>query len=897
MAGAGSGVGALDGELAKQVEAMVEDGESNVVLALRLSKNQASWTVAGRRGRVQSKPRILAVSVKRTQPTAKLRVRIHVLKHQQQQQQGLEMVKSYKLSALTSIELFSSDSTGRSFVMVFDDKKDNAQPQWTARTIDDRNQLLVCLLRLSRENLGKTPKVTGIDMVEMALWAKSHAKQLPLSAPPAVVGASGDKGMKEEVGVFVEEEESSLMQDTQLVSKGEEEDMEALLGTYVIGIDEAEAFSERLKRELAALEAANVHAILESETLVEEVIDRLDAAMEKVNDMDEWLTVFSLKLRHMREDMETIEARNNMLEVQAVNNKALMQELDKLLESLNVPSQLASTLSSGSFDEHGLPQMMEAADWLAGALHGLEPPHLDYAYINMQAVREKKAEMERLKATFVRRATDYLRSFFSLVVDNILTDKKSQLKGTPDHKELHWKFRTYARLLTRLKSLDENAIKALRKAYSMAVNNLLRRETREFATELRSTARVKGSANVPAFLEQSGSINPYNNPFPPPADTVGVSDAYGKLLRVFLPLFAEEYLFFANFLCFDVGMNGGDDEEEEKEDGDAAIGEGHDVKGVDTSSAEYEILLTCTNELFEGVQEDFNQVIEWGYKIDPMRCITLIGQTEAWIQQQEESGSQFSRNLLRDLHTKLRQLFSKFVEEANSQIEKSDKGARQMSVLSFIPRFALVAERMEALVHNNFRDMVDVAYNKLVTTMFNMLERVANSEPKLADAMKLENYAAFQNSTYDLANTLPTLRSFYQRASDAYEQACTNYIESVIIAQFGQLFEYSQKIKELLVTIETEEIPFQIGFSKQDVRKVLKTQLAGADRSLQLMHQRLKKNLTSLDLLPSLWLKCQEDFMEKYEDLEALIDKCYPNETVSPSSEEMRDLFNTLVVQ
>lgn len=38
-----------------------------------------------------------------------------------------------------------------------------------------------------------------------------------------------------------------------------------------MGIGEAEAFSERLKRELLALEAANVHAILESEPLIDEV--------------------------------------------------------------------------------------------------------------------------------------------------------------------------------------------------------------------------------------------------------------------------------------------------------------------------------------------------------------------------------------------------------------------------------------------------------------------------------------------------------------------------------------------------------------------------------------------------------------------------------------------------
>lgn len=38
-----------------------------------------------------------------------------------------------------------------------------------------------------------------------------------------------------------------------------------------MGIGEAEAFSERMKRELLALEAANVHSLLENEPLMEEV--------------------------------------------------------------------------------------------------------------------------------------------------------------------------------------------------------------------------------------------------------------------------------------------------------------------------------------------------------------------------------------------------------------------------------------------------------------------------------------------------------------------------------------------------------------------------------------------------------------------------------------------------
>lgn len=64
-----------------------------------------------------------------------------------------------------------------------------------------------------------------------------------------------------------------------------------------MGIGEAEAFSERLKRELLALEAANVHAMLESETLVEEVLQGLEVATHCVDDMDKWLGTFNVKLR------------------------------------------------------------------------------------------------------------------------------------------------------------------------------------------------------------------------------------------------------------------------------------------------------------------------------------------------------------------------------------------------------------------------------------------------------------------------------------------------------------------------------------------------------------------------------------------------------------------------
>ncbi|KAG4991263.1 hypothetical protein JHK87_024720 [Glycine soja] len=111
-------------------------------------------------------------------------------------------------------------------------------PQWTMRNIDDRNRLLLCFLNICKDVLGCLPKVVGIDVVEMALWAK-------------------------------------------------------------------------------------------------------------------------------------IETRNNNMEMQSVNYKSLIEEFDKLLERSRVPSEYATNLTGGSFDEARMLQNVEACEWLTSALHGL----------------------------------------------------------------------------------------------------------------------------------------------------------------------------------------------------------------------------------------------------------------------------------------------------------------------------------------------------------------------------------------------------------------------------------------------------------------------------------------------------------------------------------------------
>ncbi|GMH00371.1 hypothetical protein Nepgr_002210 [Nepenthes gracilis] len=875
-----------DQELKRACDAAIEGTKQKVLLSLRVAKSRGVWGKSSKFVRQMAKPRVLAISTQEEGQRGK--AFLHVLKYST----GgvLEPAKLYKLKHLSKVEVITNDPSGCTFLMGFDNLRSQtvAPPQWTMRNTDDRNRLLLCILNVCKDVLGHLPKVVGIDVVEMALWAKENittavTKQMDYQDGP--------------VATVVTEDDLKVTVEKELVSQAEEEDMEALLGTYVMGIGEAEAFSERLKRELLALEAANVHAILETEPLVEEVLQGLDSALNCVEDMNEWLGIFNVKLRHMREDIESIETRNNKLGMQSVNNIALIEELDKLLERLRVPSEYAACLTGGSFDEANMIKNIEACEWLSTALYGLEVPSLDPAYANMRAVKEKKAELEKLKSAFVRRASEFLGNYFASLVDFMISDKsyfsqRGQLKR-PDHADLRYKCRTYARLLQHLKSLDRNCLGPLRKKYCSSLNLLLRREAREFANELRASTKASRSPTV--WLESSaGSGQTVSN-----ADTSAVSDAYAKMLTIFIPLLVDESSFFAHFMCFEVPTlnppgnipNGNRTalHEDEANDDDLGI---MDIDDNDSkagkNTAELAALNECLRELLDGIQEDFYAVVDWAYKIDPLRCISMHGITERYLSGQKADAAGFVRLLLGDLESRISVQFGRFVDEACHQIERNERNVRQMGVLSYIPRFATLATRMEQYIQGQSRDLVDQAYTKFVSIMFVTLEKIAQTDPKYADVFLLENYAAFQNSLYDLANVVPTLAKFYHQASEAYEQACTRHISNIIYFQFEKIFLFSRRVEDLMYTITPEEIPFQLGLSKMDLRKALKASLTGVDKSIAAMFKKLQKNLTSEELLPSLWDKCKKEFLDKYDNFAQLVAKVYPTETI-PSVEEMRE--------
>ncbi|KAI5408221.1 Exocyst complex component S3A, variant 3 [Lathyrus oleraceus] len=226
----------------------------------------------------------------------------------------------------------------------------------------------------------------------------------------------------------------------------------------------------------------------------------------------------------------------------------------------------------------------------------------------------------------------------------------------------------------------------------------------------------------------------------------------------------------------------------------------------------------------------------------------MHGITERYLSGQKADAARFVRLLLGDLESRISTMFARFVDDACHQIERSERNVRQ-SVLPYIPRFATLATRMEQYIAGQSRDLVDQAYTKFVSIMFVTLEKLAQTEPKYADIFLIENYAAFQN-------------------------------------RFVTISHAKKKLKAASIF----PIPFQLGLSKVDFRKMLKASLSGMDRSIGAMYKKLQKNLTSEELLPSLWDKCKKDFVDKYDSFVQLVAKIYPAESV-PTTQELKDLL------
>jgi hypothetical protein len=79
----------------------------------------------------------------------------------------------------------------------------------------------------------------------------------------------------------------------------------------------------KLLKELEALEAANIHAIISTEEQANGIINQIENAVKELTVIDDWLNHYTTVLDAMGADVHHVELRNKQLQT-ASNNQNLL---------------------------------------------------------------------------------------------------------------------------------------------------------------------------------------------------------------------------------------------------------------------------------------------------------------------------------------------------------------------------------------------------------------------------------------------------------------------------------------------------------------------------------------------------------------------------------------------
>ncbi|PIO27915.1 hypothetical protein AB205_0214310 [Aquarana catesbeiana] len=101
-------------------------------------------------------------------------------------------------------------------------------------------------------------------------------------------------------------------------------------------ISNAEAFAEKLSRELQVLDGANIQSIMASEKQVNILMQLLDEALKEVDQIEGKLSSYEEMLQSVKEQMDQISESNHLIELSKTNSETLLGEIEFLVNHMDL---------------------------------------------------------------------------------------------------------------------------------------------------------------------------------------------------------------------------------------------------------------------------------------------------------------------------------------------------------------------------------------------------------------------------------------------------------------------------------------------------------------------------------------------------------------------------------
>ncbi|XP_060579983.1 exocyst complex component 1-like isoform X3 [Ruditapes philippinarum] len=668
-----------------------------------------------------------------------------------------------------------------------------------------------------------------------------------------------------------------------------------------------------------------------SEDQVLNLMRLLDDGIQQAENIESKLDSYDRILQSVKDQMEVMKDKDTLLSVRNDNHQKMLEEIESLVNQLDLDDKYVKSLIEGDLSTpNGILDCTAAAQQLQRCRHA----SIHDALLKLAAVEEQMKKFNKLKQDFSRRLIHHLNNLFihqGNELGETLSRHSSELK-LPQHHSSHRDLTPYTELMAWLKQADHNSFKELAKVYATNLSKLYSKEIQEFLECARQTIMGKGdkaklnvsgaklsgsSASIGSPLDskkRAGSVHSVDS-----MSVIQGSDAdmtmrylfdqvFDKVLSEFEPVCLAEQDFCCKFfhLLSDVQPSALQEVVDEAEDtGDIWMKQKPKItiQLVDDDSYPRrqinEELRTMMLALFPSLEEDLGNFITFADKMDGFNSMYMLVRMSQHVTNTQDAGSFLSVTFASSL-VKVKRNFDKFVLLQIKAIEENKVSKKaKCGVISFVNNFEDFANQAESIFRGSERHAdLDKAYQRLVKAIFDNICRISGDHPKTPrEVIMMENFHHMNSILSGLK--IPCLEADRKEAKQQYQENLNAYTKDRLGRPLEKLHTFVEGIKaKMNQGVKAEEIGFQLAFSKQELRKVIK-EYTGKEvkKSLDHLYKKVEKHLSEDEnLYQVVWVAMQNEFIKQYNTYVELINKCYPdsNITLEFSIDDVLQFFSNI---
>ncbi|KAG7488858.1 hypothetical protein MATL_G00038950 [Megalops atlanticus] len=783
--------------------------------------------------------------------------------------------------------------------------------KWVASSTAEKNSFISCIWKLNQRYLRK--KVEFVNVSPQLLEELPKAEEsVPSGENQSVAGGDED-----------------ALDDYQELNAREEQDIENMMEVCEYAISNAEAFAEKLSRELQVLDGANIQSIMASEKQVNILMQLLDEALAEVDTIEGKLSSYEEMLQSVKEQMDQISQSNRLIQLSSTNNLRLLDEINFLVNYMDLSKGHIRALQEGDLSSpKGIEACINASEALLQCMNvALRPGH-----DKLLAVKQQQHLFNELRDSFSRRLTNHLNNVFvhqGHDQSSSLSQHSAELM-LPKHNVLHRDLLRYAKLMEWLKNTQREKYEGLTGTYVDYMTRLYEREIKDFfevakmkiagtskegkkfATLPRkesalkqeteslhgSSGKLTGSTSSLNKLtvqgsssrrSQSSSLLDMGNMSASDldvADRTKFDKIFEQVLSELEPLCLAEQDFISKFFKLQQHPSQGVPQGEMSEAEGTVHSRLSSAGEHRHSMSEKDMVRLMMNNIFHCIEVELNSLIALGDKMDSFHSLYMLVKMShhVWTAENVDPASYLSTTLGNVLVT-VKRNFDKCISSQIRQMEEVKISKKsKVGILPFVTGFEEFAELAETIFRNaERRGDLDKAYVKLIRAVYMNVEKVASESLKTPrDVVLMENF-------HHIFSTLSRLKiSCLETERREAKHKYTEHLQAYVITSLGQPLEKLNHFFEgvearVAQGVREEEVSYQLAFSKQELRKVIK-EYPGKEvkKGLDNLYKKVDKHLCEEEnLLQVVWHSMQDEFIRQYKHFVGLIGRCYPGSGIT----------------